>query len=325
MQKSFLLIMLLCFFSKTGMAQTKDTTVEKELDSAAVLKELMTLMDAIKAPSSYFSAEAGLGNRLFSVHNNRLNARQSSVSTLVYTPSAGYFYKNGLSLSAGVYLLNDKDKGFGASQYSLTPAFDLLNSNTWGFSISYTHYFVKDYFSIYASPVQNDFYTSLSYKKSWIKPCIAAGYSMGMYKQFFFKDTITGSIRRRLYDSATFHLKSYSMMVSAGHDFEWRGVLGSNDELLFTPSVILNFGSYNIDVTHKTNAPNLLNFLIKKGRLPKLITSNFRTESAGLSLDLNYTVGSFSFSPQWYLDYYLPESDSDKFTQSFNFSVGYIF
>jgi hypothetical protein len=312
-------------FSKIGAAQKTDTSLNTELDSAAVLKELMTLLDAVKTPTSYFSAEAGMGNRLFSVHNNRLNARQSSISTLVYTPSIGYFHKSGLSLSAGAYLLNDKGKGFGASQYAVTPAFDLLNNDAIGFSASYTHTFVKDYFSMYASPVQNDFYAALSYKKFWIKPGIAAGYSNGMYKQIFEKDTTIGAIRRRLYDSATFHLNSLSMMLSAGHDFEWEKVFKKGDGLLFSPSVILNFGSYKIDVDHKTNAPLLLNRLIKRGRLPKLITSDFRTESIGLNLNLSYSIGNFSFSPQLYLDYYLPESDTDKFTSSFNFSVAYIF
>jgi hypothetical protein len=325
MQKFFLFWVFISLISIRSFGQRTDTSLDKGFDSTAVLKELMALLGAAKIPTSYFSAEVGVGNRLFSVHNNRLNARQSSISTLVYTPSVGYFHKSGLSLSAGAYLLNDKDNGFGASQYSLMPSYDLLNNDKFGFSFSYTHYFVKDYFSSYASPIQNDFYIAFSYKKAWIQPGIAAGYSTGIYKQVIVKDSAIGAVRRRLYDSATFNLRSFSMMLSASHHFEWTGIFGKDDGFLFTPAVILNFGSYNIDVTHKTNAPHLVNRLISLGRLPKLITSNFRTESLGLNLNCNYTIGNFSFSPQLYLDYYLPESDSDKFTQSFNFSVGYIF
>jgi hypothetical protein len=205
------------------------------------------------------------------------------------------------------------------------PAFDLLNNDEFGFSFSYTHYFVKDYFSSYASPIQNDFYTSFSYKKTWIEPGIAAGYSTGIYKQSVVKDSTIGVIRRRLYDSATFNLRSFSMMLSASHDFEWQHIFDNDDAFLFTPAVILNFGSYNMNVTHKTNAPNFVNKLIKRGRLPKFITSNFQAESLGFNLNCNYSIGNFSFSPQLYLDYYLHESDSDRFTQSFNFLVGYVF
>jgi hypothetical protein len=115
------------------------------------------------------------------------------------------------------------------------------------------------------------------------------------------------------------------MLFSVSHHFEWMDIFKKNDGLLFTPSVVLNLGSYNINVTHKTNAPLLLNRLIKKERLPKLVTSNFRAESLGLNLDLHYSIGDFSFSPEVYLDYYLPKSDFDKFTQSYTFSVGYIF
>ena len=326
MQKLFLFgILLFLVSSARSQGHTTDTIPDNGFDSTEVLKELMALLDSAKTPASYFSVEAGVGNRLFSIHNNRLNARQSSISTLVYTPSSGYFHKSGLSLSAGAYLLNEKDNGFGASQYSLMPAYSLLNNDAVGFSFSYTHLFVKDYFSPYASPIQNDFYTAFSYKKSWIKPGIAAGYSTGIYKQVIEKDTTIGLIRRRLYDSTTNNLRSFSMMLSASHDFEWEHIFSSNDGFLFTPSVILNFGSYNINVTHKTNAPNFVNNLIKRGRLPKLITSNFRAESAGINLNCNYSIGNFSFSPQLYLDYYLQETDSDKFTQSFNFSAGYIF
>ena len=325
MKKFFLFISLLFVFSITSIGQTTDTTFDQGFDSTLVLKELMNLLDSIKTPTSYLSLEASVGNRIFSVHNNRLNAAQSSISTLVYTPSIGYFHKSGLSLSAAACLLNDKDKGFGPSQYSIMPSYDLLNNDAVGFSFSYTHYFIKDYFSPYSSPVQNDFYTSISYKKTWIKPGIAAGYSTGVYKQVMTKDSISGIIRRRLYDSATFNLRSFGMMLSASHDFEWSHIFGRDDGFLFTPSVILNFGSYDINVTHKTNAPLLVKTLINWGRLPKLITSNFRAESVGINMNFNYGIGSFSFSPQIYLDYYLPETDLNRFTQSFIFSAGYIF
>jgi len=325
MQKFFLLLPILFFISVKGDAQITDTSVEKGFDSTAVLKDLMALLYAAATPISYFSVEAGVGNRLFSVHNNRLNARQSSISTLVYTPSVGYFHRSGLSLTASAYLLNDKDNGFGSTQYTLTPAYDLLGNDKFGFSISYTHYFVKDNFSAYASPIQNDIYASGSYKKTWIQPAIAFGYSEGIYKQLYLKDSTIGVTRRRLYDSATFNLKSFSMLLSASHHFEWTGMLKKNDGLLFTPSAVLNFGSYNIDVTHKTNAPLLLNRLIKKGKLPEFVTNNFQAESMGLNLDLHYSIGDFSFSPQVYLDYYLHKISSDRFTQSYNFAVAYIF
>jgi hypothetical protein len=165
MQKFFLLLSILFLISVKGDAQITDTSVEKGFDSTAVLKDLMALLDAAATPTSYFSVEAGVGNRLFSVHNNRLNARQSSISTLVYTPFRWLFSQKRLKFNSRGYLLNDKDNGFGSTQYTLTPAYDLLGNDKFGFSISYTHYFVKDNFSAYASPIQNDIYASGSYKK----------------------------------------------------------------------------------------------------------------------------------------------------------------
>ena len=61
------------------------------------------------------------------------------------------------------------------------------------------------------SPVQNDFYSSITYKKTWIRPGLSAGYSAGTY----------GDIKRlqNLYDSITNQMKSSSAIISTSHVF----------------------------------------------------------------------------------------------------------
>lgn len=325
MQKLFLNCLVLLLSVSTATAQQNDSSVISTLDTAAILKDLMGLIDADIHPTSYGLVEVGAGNRLFSIHNNRLNSRETSINTIVYTPVVGYFHKSGLSLSAGVYLLNQKNKGFGASQFTITPAYDLIGNDKIGFSISYTRSFVKDKFSPYASPIQHDFYSSVMYKKTWIQPALALGYSTGKYGDVFRKDTIFGNANLSIYDSTINHLKSFSIMVSAGHNFQWTSLLGSNDALLITPSVVLNMASSTIDITHHTNAPNLIDRLIKRGRLPLLVTNGFKAESAGFNFNCSYSAGDFTFSPQVYLDYYLPETDTNRFNQSYTFTIGYTF
>ncbi|MEN9570495.1 MAG: hypothetical protein RL172_1726 [Bacteroidota bacterium] len=324
MQK-ILLLLGLCFALYNGHAQSTDSTSLPLFDSAAVLKDLMALLGSKKMATSYAMATAGVGNRIFSVRNNRLNARQTIINTAVYTPGAGYFHKSGASITGAAYLLQQQPKGFGASQFSLTPAFDLLGKSTVGLSVSYTHYFVQDKFSPYASPVQNDLFATVSYKKGWLQPGIAMGYSSGKFKEVFSKDTVINNVRRYVYDSATSSLQSFTLMLRASHVFEWAACIHKDDMLLLVPSVVVNFGSSSIDVTHQTNAPRLIDYLIKTGRLPLLITNKFQAESVGLNINCSYAIGNFSFTPQVYLDYYLPQTDSKAFTQSFNFSVGYIF
>lgn len=115
------------------------------------------------------------------------------------------------------------------------------------------------------------------------------------------------------------------MIFSVGHDFEWTNLLNDDDGVNFTPTLMLNLGSSKTNITHNTNAIRLLNFLNKKGRLPKMQTSAFAAESIGLNLNLAYSIGKFSFQPQLYLDYYLPPSDLNKLSALFTFTAAFSF
>ncbi len=325
MQKILFLAFVSCCFSLKVHAQVNPEEKTVILDSAALLADLMNLMDSANKPYSYTIISVAAGNRLFSLNNNRLNAKQETSNTMVYNPSVGYYHKSGLSLSAGASLLKNVQNGFGVNQYSITPAYDLIGDSSFNVGISYTHNFVKDKFSSYSSPIQDDWYAAVSYKKTWLEPGIAFGYSTGEYKQLKTKDTVINNIKRTYYDSATFALKSFSLMLSASHNFGWEQVFSKKDEISFTPSVMLNMGSSTTNITHKTNAQALINFLNKRGKLPRLLSNSFQAESLGLNLDATYTINNFSIEPQLYFDYYLPKSDSNKFSQIFTVTVSYTF
>jgi hypothetical protein len=55
--------------------------------------------------------------------------------------------------------------------------------------------------------------------------------------------------------------------------------------------------------------------------------TSFALQSVGLSADLRYMIGNFTFEPQVYFDYYLPAIDGviKRFSQVFSFNVGYTF
>lgn len=297
---------------------------EPAFDSAAILNDLMSLLDSANMPVSYGLVSVGMGNRLFSVKNNRLNARQSSTSQLVFNPSIGYFHKSGLSITAGSSFLNDAKDGFGPTQYSITPAYDFTGNKKWAFGVSYSRCIPKDKYSIYASPIQNDLYGYVNYKKWWIEPGIAVGYSTGKYLEInSFKVQSTGNTYT---DTGTFKLKAFSFTALASHDFEWENIFGKNDGLSLTPSLMLNFGSDSTETVSHTLFPNLLRFLKRRNRLPRLSGKNsFAAQSVALSLDLTYGIGNFTVLPQVYLDYFLPATDEKRFTQTFTLAVGYSF
>jgi hypothetical protein len=311
-----------CFLITTATAQNPAAEKTATIDTNAILDDLKDLLDSSDVSASYALASVGLGNRLFSIKNNQLNARQAS-SVLVYTPSIGYFHKSGFSISANANFLNDSKKGLMATQYSITPGYDLPNDKHWGFGVSYSRYFVADKYSSYASPIQNDFYTYVSYKTKWIEPGLAFGYSTGNFTEVFKFKTLAGNV---FVDTGTYSLRAFSMMASAGHTFDWENVFSKEDGLSFTPTLMVNFSSDSTKSVSHTIAQNQLRLLSRRRRLPKLQGKNsFQAQSVGLSLDLNYGIGKFIIMPQLYLDYYLPATDEKRFTQTFTLSVGYTF
>ncbi|MEO6730785.1 MAG: hypothetical protein ABIN01_06185 [Ferruginibacter sp.] len=324
MPKIVYLLIFVLFFNCCGFAQTNPTTPLKQNDSLEILNQLIHLLDSAEKPVSYLAANISIGNRLFSINNNSINAKQSTTNVVIYSPSLGYFHKSGLGFTAGANLLNDVI-GFGINQYSMSPSFDLTTNEHIGFGISYTHYVVKNKFSPFSSPIQNDFYTYLKYKKTWLQPSVAIGYSMGEYNEMKYKDTVINGTKRYLYDSINYKLNAFSIIFSAGHQFWWYGLLDKQDGAVFTPILMANAGSGKTAIRHNSNAIVLFNILKKRGRIPKFENNKFEMQSIGLNLEFNYTIGNFNFQPQLYVDYYLPVTDSKRFSQVFVFNTGYTF
>ena len=115
------------------------------------------------------------------------------------------------------------------------------------------------------------------------------------------------------------------MVASVSHSFNWQALCSREDELIFKPTLLINMGTSTTNTIRKTNAVYLLRLLNRRGKLPKVTTTAFQAESLGLNIDLSYLIGRFSFQPQYYLDYYLPKSDFNKFSQFFTFNMGYTF
>ncbi len=336
MYKLAIIFSFLILFSLNCSAQEKpqvtDSTkllvdsIQAMVDSVVALLKSEGLYDK----SSYAQVGVGAGNSLFSVHNNSLNAKQGS-STAVFMPSAGYYHKSGISLSAIGYLLKEK-KMFGVNQYSVTPAYETGPDKKIDLLVSYTHYFIKNEYSNYSSPIQNDFYVSAIFKKPLIQPGLAFGYSFGEFKDVRRLDTTIAGIQKHFYDSATSKLNTTSLIVSVQHEFDWYSVFTKDDGIIFSPAVMLNFGQDNTTTNHNTNIGlgtiigKRLNKLLTK-RAARLQSTSFQAESVGLDLGMQYAVGIFSVEPHAYFDYYIPsDNGSNKkltqvYTVNFYFTI----
>ena len=277
-------------------------------------------------PSSYFKIGAGIGNQLLSVNNKALNASQIN-NKLIFTPNIGYYHKSGLGISFVGYLLSDSGST-NFYQSGLTPSYE-LDGEDFSFGISYTRYFVKNKYGGSNSPIQNDFYVNTLFKKGWIQPGLAIGFSNGIYKEINLV-TVTLPVlgTRTFLDTASTKTTAFSLIGSIGHTFEFDNVISGEDLLSFTPALMLNAGSSKLVTTHQNRYsasgfqnPNRRRI---RGNNQSDVTK-FGLQSVGANLGLVYSVGSFSLEPQLYLDYYLQASDTKKFTQVYNINFAFTF
>jgi hypothetical protein len=331
MRTLFFLVFFSALIVSKSIAQVKPDINLSEKDSIELENQLKQLLGTEEKLVSYFYASIGFGNRLYSVKNKALNANQSNAAVAVYSPSLSYFNKTGFGISAGANLLNDT-KQFGVNQYFVSPSFDLVGNKNISLGISFTHYFVKDKYSTFSSSVQNDLFTSFSYKKAWLQPGIALGYSSGEYGEAKNKDSIIGGVKRHFYDTLNITSNSFYTMLSVQHQFEWYSIFNKLDGLSFSPSLMVNAGSGSASTTRLTNVPppgpggaEVFNALNRKGRAPRVQASEFQMQSIGLNLDLNYSIGNFNIEPQLYLDYYVRSTNTKRTTAIFMLNVGYTF
>jgi hypothetical protein len=339
MYKVFFTFFLFSIMVIKSFGQTNNDKDSLSTDSLTKNSKIEASIDSLLSnrSSSYLQVGFGIGNELYSIHNQVLNAKQVT-PPIVLTPTIAYFNKSGISISANDYLLNE-NHSFGANQYSVTPSYETLPGSTLDFLFSYTHYFINNEYSSYSSPIQNDFYSSLVYKKTWLQPGFALGYSAGYSKEAIKLDTTINGVKKHLYDSLTNNLKLFTTILSVQHNFGWNTVFTHDDSISFVPIFMLNLGSSGGNVINDDNLTAELGTTFTKAQISalrtklqqkikkqnKLQTLSFRAESLGMDLQASYTVGNFAIEPDIYFDYYLPQTTINRFTQVFVVNFNYAF
>lgn len=314
------------FFCCRSFAQ--DSKEDKRiLDSLIANDEFLQLLNSFDANKSYATVSVSASNRLASVNNNSINAQQGNSKTII-TPAISYNHKSGLGLSAAGYVVSNGDNN-GLHRFSVTPFYQQTFNKSIFIGLSYTRFFSDDKYNAVESPIQNDFYANVLYKKSFVETGLAIGYSTGDYNEI---DKLTVNLPRQgrttFSDTATTSLKSFSVTGSVEHRFLLYSNISKQRALLFVPSILLNAGNNSFSVIHKNNFPGAVRGNGRR-RLFRVEdtngTSAFELQSTGMNLYLNYNIHKFSFQSQVYLDYYLPSTSESRFTQLFNLNVEYSF
>ncbi len=324
------------FLSAGQIAFAQLDSLSKEdlrmLDSMFKNDEFVKLMMSQQKRKSYFDVNFGVGNQLFSLKNNAFNAGQTQTNKTYYTPAVAYNHKSGIGIMVNGSVASDDDK-LKVYQYVISPSYT-YNNKKFVAGISYSRYIEGEATGFVVNPFSHDFYASGLYKRTWIQPGIALGYSFGKVLDYY-DTTITfipsGSTDPRtvrIQDTISTRLSSFSVTVSASHTFSFWKFLHKKDALQLQPTIMLNAGSQKWNVTHSNSLfdrrPFIQNYF-KRRFGDGQTTLKFNLQSAGVLTGLTYYYGKFYLQPQLYLDYYLLETFEKRLTSLFSVTAGFAF
>ncbi|HEX2684200.1 MAG TPA: hypothetical protein VHL77_09720 [Ferruginibacter sp.] len=328
-----ILFLLLLTVTATAVYGQNDPLTKEELrilDSMFRNDEFIKLIT--NKERSYVDVNFGIRNGIFSLKNNALNADQAQTDKVYYKPTVGYYHKSGLSLSLSGFI-SSGEGSLKMYQYAISPGYTYSGKNI-AAGISYTRFIEGADPGFEVSPFKNDFYASAVYKKTWIEPGLAAGYSFGKLTEyydssFWFYPPLPDPPRIiHIRDTITTKLRGLSISASASHTWMFWELLSNKDGLKVLPTLMLNAGSQRWTITHSskllTRFPRLANYL--KNRFGAGTgTDKFKIESLAFAGQLTYYYGKFYLQPQLYIDYYLPETTEKRLATMYSITAGFTF
>lgn len=331
MQKFYLLAAIL-FLSITAYSQTTEPISKQDkalLDSMMANDEFLKMLG--EKPGGYFDISAGISNGVFSTKNNSLNAEQAETKKIFITPTAGYYHKSGLGIALNGYISNDSGT-MKMYQYAINPFYNYADKKV-SAGISYTRYIAgASVESFTVSPYKNDIYANVRLNKPWLQPGLALGYANGKIKEYFdtsFTATILGVPRLiKIRDTIVTKLYDFSLIFSMEHEFDFGTMFTKEDNITLTPSFMLNTSSQKWNITHSNSLNNrrpAIQTRIKNLYGDGTGSAGFQIQSIAFLTQATYTTGKFYLQPQVYLDYYLPETTSKRFTSVFSVVAGFTF
>jgi len=100
---AFLIVFNTPSYVRAQVSKFDENELKAELEllkNDSLMSELKSLLGSMYKPESFFSANLGYSNRLFSTKNNALNAQQTKTGQAALLPSVSYFHQSGLGLTA---------------------------------------------------------------------------------------------------------------------------------------------------------------------------------------------------------------------------------
>ncbi|MDE3235797.1 MAG: hypothetical protein KGO81_07575 [Bacteroidota bacterium] len=147
----------------------------------------------------------------------------SFVNSMAVGPVFSIRNKNGIGISYSPKFVTGGPTP-GIFMHAVTAGVEQYDKQKFDYTFEYSHYFFTKNSSVPYSPLTNEIYTSLTYKKTWLRPSFSAGIGFG-------KDT-ENAVNNSAYDIG----------VSAGvsHPFSWEK---NKTSYTISPSVALDAGT----------------------------------------------------------------------------------
>jgi hypothetical protein len=171
-------LLLLALFLFASARSQKGEPIDSLPDYDALFNELEQFLDSITAPRSFTTVNIGFGNGVFQY----LSADRTSMKEVtqnIYTPSAGYYNKNGLGINLVSSIVNLDTIPFTPYQTAATLSYDYLKNRKFFTGVSFSRFFTKDSLPFYTSPLSNEANAYFSYRGWWLKCALLAGYGWG--------------------------------------------------------------------------------------------------------------------------------------------------
>lgn len=328
---SFLFVLSSCFLK--AQDQALDTLALKaelsSMKSDSLINELRSMLDSAGRNQSFFSINISASNRLFSTKNNAFNSQQSNAGIIAILPSVSYIHKSGLGFSATGYV-----RGIDATpslyQMALSPSYDHIGEKAM-YGISYTYYNKNEQLSTAVTPYDNEVYTYVQYRKSWLRPSLALGWAEGKYQ-----DVSTIPLRFNgnyfwVKDTSSVLINDLSVSASVSHSFSFSEVLGKKDLLIIAPQLSLIGGMQSYSTVSRSTIVGPRSRAIELERISKRYNvsstdiSGFTLQTAAFSTNFSWYRKAFSISAGYFFAYYFNSTLSNRTAHIFNLSTGLTF
>jgi hypothetical protein len=342
------ILIITCFFVPGSFAFSqstgKDTIPQRNADDLIIdstdyedlLNDLDLFLDSILTPRSYVLLNLSAGQGYFNF-TNKTNARIKQVKKFIWSPTLGYYDKNGLGITITGYTIYDSAKRY-FYQASLTPSYDYLRNRDLATGISYSRYFTRNALPFYTSPLQSELNGYFLWRKSWLQPGVAASYGWGSHTEFNKREILyrrllaaaaaegainipdTVSILTRNRQS----IVDFSLTFSLRHDFYWLDIFSKKDHIRISPLLSVASGTQKFGFNQSNTAFGNLRAVALNNTRSVSLQEKFQLLSMTLYLRGEYSFGKFFMQPQLLFDYYFP-GENDHVTTLFSLNAGFMF